>query len=234
MVLYGHTPIPAPEWVNNTMCLDTGCVFGGRLTALRYPERELVSVPAAEVYYAPAKPFPANASMSGDGSAGRLDPDVLDIADVTGTRVVETHHQGRISVRAENAAAALEVMSRFALDPRWLVYLPPTMSPVATSTRDGVLEHPEQAFDAYRSDGIHSVICEEKHMGSRAVLVLPRSDEAARSRFGAPGGRSRRGSHPDRSTVLRAGPHRAAGPSAARGSRGSRNLRRARHRLARS
>src|SRR5258708_38130166 len=48
MVLYGHTPVPAPEWVNGTLCLDTGCVFGGRLTALRYPERELVFVPAAE------------------------------------------------------------------------------------------------------------------------------------------------------------------------------------------
>ena len=47
MVLYGHTPVPSPEWVNDTLCLDTGCVFGGRLTALRYPERELVSVPAA-------------------------------------------------------------------------------------------------------------------------------------------------------------------------------------------
>ena len=47
MVVYGHTPVPAAEWVNNTLCLDTGCVFGGRLTALRYPERELVSVPAA-------------------------------------------------------------------------------------------------------------------------------------------------------------------------------------------
>jgi protein phosphatase len=188
MVLYGHTPIPAPEWVNNTLCLDTGCVFGGRLTALRYPERELVSVPAAAVYYAPTKPFPMNETAAGDGTAGRLDPDVLDIADVTGSRVVETQHHGRVSVRAENAAAALEVMSRFALDPRWLVYLPPTMSPVATSTRDGVLEHPDQAFDAYRSDGIDAVICEEKHMGSRAVVVLPRSDDAAQRRFGAPGG----------------------------------------------
>ena len=63
-VLYGHTPVPTPEWVNNTMCLDTGCVFGGRLTALRYPERELVSVPAAQVYYAPSKPFPVNAEAA--------------------------------------------------------------------------------------------------------------------------------------------------------------------------
>ncbi|MBI1758831.1 MAG: polynucleotide kinase-phosphatase [Actinobacteria bacterium] len=190
MVLYGHTPIPTPEWVNNTLCLDTGCVFGGSLTALRYPERELVAVPAARVYYAPAKPFPANpdAAPEAAGGAGRRDPDVLDIADVLGSRVIETGHHGRVSVREENAAAALEVMSRFALDPRWLLYLPPTMSPVATSTRDGLLEHPEQAFDAYRAEGVAAVVCEEKHMGSRAVVVLPRDAAAARRRFGAPGG----------------------------------------------
>jgi protein phosphatase len=190
MVLYGHTPVPTAEWINNTMCLDTGCVFGGRLTALRYPERELVSVPAAEVYYAPSKPFLANdeaAAFSPD-VAGRREPDVLDIADVTGRRVVETRHHGRVSVREENAAAALEVMSRFALDPRWLFYLPPTMSPVATSAREGLLEHPEQAFDAFRADGVYEVVCEEKHMGSRAVVVLPRDEVAAARRFGAPGG----------------------------------------------
>ena len=45
MVVYGHTPVPEPEWLNRTIDVDTGCVFGGKLTALRYPERELVSVP---------------------------------------------------------------------------------------------------------------------------------------------------------------------------------------------
>jgi len=190
-VLYGHTPVPTPEWVNNTMCLDTGCVFGGRLTALRYPERELVSVPAAQVYYAPSKPFPTNAEAAPAAEvAARRDPDVLDITDVMGTRVVETTHHGRVSVREENAAAALEVMSRFALDPHWLLYLPPTMSPVATSTQEGLLEHPEQAFEAYRAEGAFAVVCEEKHMGSRAVVALPRDAGAAERRFGAPGGAS--------------------------------------------
>ena len=52
MVAYGHTPVPTAEWVNNTICLDTGVVFGGSLTALRYPEREIVSVPAERQWYA--------------------------------------------------------------------------------------------------------------------------------------------------------------------------------------
>ena len=69
-------------------------------------------------------------------------------------------------------------MSRFAIDPRWLLYLPPTMSPVATAS-DDLLEHPDQAFDAYRADGVASVLCEEKHMGSRAVLLVCRSAPAA-------------------------------------------------------
>jgi protein phosphatase len=143
MVLYGHTPVPHLEWINNTLCLDTGCVFGGRLSALRYPEKKIVAVQAERVYYEPAKPFlDADQLPPAFDGAGRRDPDVLDIADVVGRRVVETAYHGRITVAAENATAALEVMSRFAVDPRWLLYLPPTMSPVATSARPDVLEHP--------------------------------------------------------------------------------------------
>jgi protein phosphatase len=188
MVLYGHTPVPEPEWINNTMCLDTGCVFGGTLTALRYPEKELRSVPAERVYYEPSRPFPVNPVAGVAPQPAHREPEVLDIGDVTGRRVIDTAYQRRIGVREENAAAALEVMSRFAIDPRWLLYLPPTMSPVATSARPDLLEHPDQAFAAYRAEGVDQVVCEEKHMGSRAVVLVCRDLDAARTRFGAPGG----------------------------------------------
>jgi protein phosphatase len=115
---------------------------------------------------------------------------VLDIGDVSGSRVVETAYLPRVGIRDAHAAAALEVMSRFAIDPRWLLYLPPTMSPVATQPDGDLLEHPDQAFSAYRADGVAEVVCEEKHMGSRAVLLVCRSPEDASSRFGvspAPG-----------------------------------------------
>lgn len=94
---------------------------------------------------------------------------------------------GRVSVREENAAAALEVMSRFAVDPRLLAYLPPTMAPTATSREEGFLEHPAEAFAQYRADGVTKVVCEEKHMGSRAVALVCRDAGAARERFGTDG-----------------------------------------------
>ncbi len=56
-VVYGHTPVAEPEWLNNTMCIDTGCVFGGSLTALRWPERELVSVPARQAHAELRRPY---------------------------------------------------------------------------------------------------------------------------------------------------------------------------------
>ncbi|MGY4929845.1 polynucleotide kinase-phosphatase [Streptomyces sp. 900116325] len=179
-VVYGHTPVPSTSWVNNTLCLDTGAVFGGKMTALRWPERELVDVPAEKVWYEPTKPLTTEAPGSREGRP-------LDLADVQGRRIVETRYQGRISVREENAAAALEVMSRFAVDPRLLGYLPPTMAPTATSHEEGFLEHPAEAFAQYRADGVATVVCEEKHMGSRAVALVCRDAEAARERFGVEG-----------------------------------------------
>ena len=182
MVLYGHTPTLEPEWVNNTMCLDTGVVFGGKLTALRYPEREVVSVKAHRVWYEPSKPLDASRPLGG------REPAVLELADVTGKRIVQTAHHGRVGVSAEQSAAALEVMSRFAVDPRWLTYLPPTMAPCSTSSRPGFLERPEEAFAEYRAAGVQSVLCEEKHMGSRAVVLVCRDDDVAYRRFGIRGG----------------------------------------------
>ena len=186
MVVYGHTPTPVAEWINNTICIDTGCVFGGKLTALRYPERELVEVPAARIYMEPVRPLIVASDTDGQQAADAM----LDIEDVQGKRTIATRLVGSVRVEPENAAAALEVMSRFAIDPRWLVYLPPTMSPPETSARPGLLEHPDEAFGYFRRAGINKVVVEEKHMGSRAVIVLGRDAEAARRRFGVEDGKA--------------------------------------------
>ena len=93
-VIYGHTPVPSPEWVNRTLCIDTGCVFGGQLTALRWPERALLSVPAARAYAEPVRPIAGAPILS--------DPyDLPDLEDVSGKRIVTTALLPAVTVRAE-------------------------------------------------------------------------------------------------------------------------------------
>ncbi|MCB2410812.1 polynucleotide kinase-phosphatase [Hymenobacter lucidus] len=204
MVVYGHTPVPHAEWLNNTIDIDTGCVFGGQLTALRYPERELVSVPAAEVYCEPVRPLVVSSQLSvvsdkndlttnneqlttNGLTAQQQHDELLDIRDVMGKQIIKTRLLPSVTIREENATAALEVMSRFALNPKWLLYLPPTMSPSETSALPDLLEHPAEAFDYFRRQGLERVVCEEKHMGSRVVVVLAQNEDAARRRFGVVG-----------------------------------------------
>lgn len=182
-VVYGHTPVPEAEWLNKTIDIDTGCVFGGKLTALRYPEEELVSVKAKMVYCEPVRPIIFNESQNNLSSQQAYD-DILNIEDVTGKRIIQTRLKNNIIIREENSIAALEIMSRFAINPKWLIYLPPTMSPCATSDIPEYLEHPAQALNYYKKRGLEKVVCEEKHMGSRAVLVVCKDEETAIKRFG--------------------------------------------------
>jgi polynucleotide kinase-phosphatase len=182
-VVYGHTPVPEPEWLNRTINLDTGCAFGGKLTALRWPEKELVSVAARHAYADPVRPFLPTSPTSGL-SAQQANDDLLDMDDVRGKRLITTRLHRSVTIREENAAAALEVMSRFAANPKWLIYLPPTMSPTETTKADGLLEHPAEAFSYYRTNGVPTVVVEQKHMGSRAILIVCKDQEVARERFG--------------------------------------------------
>lgn len=176
-VVHGHVPVLEAEWHNNTLDIDTGCCFGGKLTALRWPERELVSIAAARVYWEPTRPLeerpPAQTRLG----------ESCDITDITGRFHVVTRLASRVGVPELNAAAAVEQLSRFTIDPRWLIYLPPTMSPVATSREPSLLEHPAEAFSYYAEQGVDEVVCEEKHMGSRGILLVCRDETAAAARF---------------------------------------------------
>jgi protein phosphatase len=166
MVVYGHTPVPQPDGLNRTINIDSGCVFGGSLTALRYPEKELVSVAARETYAQPVKPLASVADSGLSLTSQQFHDDLLDIDDVIGKRIVTTRLHHNVTVREENALAALEVMSRFASTP--------TMSPTETTEKPGLLEHPAEAFAYFRREGVPRVVCEEKHMGSRRRGRVPR------------------------------------------------------------
>lgn len=184
-VVHGHTPMPEAQWLNNTLCIDTGCCFGNKLTALRWPEREIVSVPARREYAEPMKRLENNARTA------QQDNDRLLYFDDFATKQRIAHRfGGTVLIPEENAIAALEVMSRFAVDPRWLVYLPPTMAACPTAPDGPFLEHPREAIEYFKTRGVTELVVEEKHMGSRALLVVCRSHEAAAARFGVEDGKA--------------------------------------------
>ncbi|MBY3433541.1 polynucleotide kinase-phosphatase [Rhizobium laguerreae] len=174
-IVYGHVACDEAVWFGNTICIDTAAVYGRELTALRWPEKELVAVAASRAYAELDKPL-----LSRKDNRGFLE---LSHADVTGKKYIETSLARRITVEADQMGAAMETLSRFTIDPRLLVYLPPTMSPVESSTIAGFLEHPQQAFDYYRAAGQENVVVETKHMGSRAHILVCRDPAAARARF---------------------------------------------------
>ncbi len=147
-VLYGHTPKSDVEWVNGTACLDTGCVLGGMLSAMRWPEREVVQVAALRTYHegriAPVRRDGLSAQAQADAD---LSPDV---ATLVVDRSVETALMGRVKLSATAMAGAVEAYTRFGVDPRWLVHLPPTMSPSDTARDASLVEHPAEALALLR------------------------------------------------------------------------------------
>ena len=110
MVVYGHTPVPEPEWLNRTINIDTGCVFGGKLdgsAVLRksnwFPfllETNLLRRIAQAVFAS------RNQSELRSCLLQQQHDDLLDLADVTGKRIVTTRLHGNVTIREENATAA--------------------------------------------------------------------------------------------------------------------------------
>lgn len=100
------------------------------------------------------------------------------------SRQVETKLFRKINLQPEQWGSTLEAFSLRTVDPKWLIYLPSGIASMQGDRADGLLEHPSAAFDYYRNEGIQRLVVEEKHMGSRAIVVVCRDRDAAEARFG--------------------------------------------------
>lgn len=175
LIVYGHTPNNNIVIENNTINIDTGCSFGGKLTALQYPELTTYSFKAYNTYYIGRK-------------LEDVEDDTLnyipDIKDYAKDQMVTMFDGTKILLKENDMRAAIQESSHYTVDPRWLVYVPPTMSPCETSTLDDYLEYPTEAFEYYKSNNVYNkVICERKHMGSRAVVIVCKDNSVAKKRF---------------------------------------------------
>jgi hypothetical protein len=102
-------------------------------------------------------------------------------------REIATKLGPTIRLEAEPWREAGETLSKWTVDPLWLIYMPSELCSIQSKEVDGPLEHPKAAFDYYSAEGIKKVVVEYKHMGSRAVVIVCRDDDVALRRFGMPG-----------------------------------------------
>lgn len=178
LIIWGHDPKTQPLLINNTVNIDQGAVFGGQLTAYRYPEKVFESVTAAQDY-----------SGAADNPLKLWEEKRLDSPNIgrflNGYSVL-TEQLGEVKIHQDIVKPAIDAISHYTVPIEQLVYIPPTMSPTpVTSSNPNFLEHPKEAFEYYRSHGIHTLIAEKKHMGSRAVLLLFKDTGVARKIVGS-------------------------------------------------
>lgn len=177
LIVWGHDPKPKPLLINNTINIDQGVVFGGELTAYRYPERDFVSVKAKDVYTGTVD------NPLAEWEKNRLNPP--NIGKFLHGYSVLTEDIGEVKVPSDIVKPAIDAVSHFTVPIEQLVYIPPTMSPTPKpSSFAGYLEHPKEAIDYYRSHGVQRLVAEKKHMGSRAILFLFKDTDAAKKHTG--------------------------------------------------
>lgn len=177
LIVWGHDPKPKPLLINNTINIDQGVVFGGELTAYRYPEREFMSIKAKGDYSGAAD------NPLAEWEKNRLNPP--NIGKFINGYSVLTDSLGEVKIPQELVKPAIDAVSHYTIPIEQLVYIPPTMSPTPKpSGLPEYLEHPKEAIDYYRSNGITTLIAEKKHMGSRGILFLFKDKVAAAKHTG--------------------------------------------------
>ncbi|MDR3599536.1 MAG: polynucleotide kinase-phosphatase [Desulfosporosinus sp.] len=178
-IVWGHDPRPQPMVINNTINIDQGVVFGGSLTAYRYPEKKFVAVEAQRDYAEDPESFLQKWKKE------RFNPP--NIQSFLQGYSVMTEDYGEIKIQADYVKPVIETISHYTIPIEELLYIPPTMSPASEpSSLDNYFEHPQEAFKYYRNQGIMTMVVEKKHMGSRGILLLFKNEEAAVGYVGTP------------------------------------------------
>jgi polynucleotide kinase-phosphatase len=177
LIVWGHDPKPQPLKINNSLNIDQGVVFGGKLTAYRFPETQIIAVEAKKDYSgAPDNPLV-------EWKKKRLNQP--NIGKFLKGYSVLTEEFGEVAVPAETVKPAIDAVSHHTIPIEQLIYIPPTMSPTpAPSSLAKYLEHPLEAIQYYRSNGIEKIVAEKKHMGSRGILFLFKDHASAKKYIG--------------------------------------------------
>lgn len=167
LIVYGHTPVLEPVFVNNTINIDQGVSIGGSLSALRYPEKKIISVKALSTYYSSGR------------TAGKIDRDITP-DDYRGTITVRIKDGSRIKIEALEVAEAIKMLNSITEKLPWIVYLP--CFPHSLNNRD-IVEQGEEAFKIYRNKGAQRLIIQETNIDNSLILLICKDSTISKGYF---------------------------------------------------
>lgn len=172
--VFGHLSVMDSKFINNAICLDNGCVYGYKLTALKYPELSLVSENAHSIHYKHDDIL----TLEPMCKKYILTLDAAKLTELRGVPCID----GFESIDKPGLEKAFESVVRFC-DVNKITYIPPTTATAGGRIIDGCLEHPEHAYNMYRKY-TNYIYGQEKHMGSRCVIVIARDRMIMKNIFG--------------------------------------------------
>lgn len=179
LVVYGHSPVEKATFVNGTINIDQGAVYGGYLTALQFPERELMHVKAQEDYsdhqYDSVQELVEN----------RSDPYYhLDL--LKGDFDCEKDGEN-IHVNENTIKRGLDRVTAAEVPLQSLLYLPsePARAIPSSPIDKQITESCSEILDHYQSQGIQEIrTLREDHGMIPAVMVACRNSSDAEQLFG--------------------------------------------------
>lgn len=193
-VIYGHTPVSAPRWENRTVNIDTGCAYGGYLTALRYPEMETVSEPSRKEYavskrYLPLnhvlrrklasqeKPLSSvenheNAAIAGGFFVGGKKYQSWE--DFIGLEEVDAGRRGVIALRGEKVRAAIDWLKANHWSEDIEGFVPPSVVAAEANSTSSELECPSSVFRYLKNNRSTMAVCSSWIPGPISIVKLKR------------------------------------------------------------
>ena len=178
LVIWGHEPHDKVFVEKDTVNVDTGGFCGHYLSLIRYPEMEVIQEKVHQSF------VPEEDNVILNRIKNRFKP--LSLQRFMEGFKVDTPY-AVLHANSRNVKSVIELTSTKTAPVEEMIYIPPTMSPTPkTSSLPDYLEHPLDAMDYYKKHGVQQVICEKKHMGSRAVITLFKDQETGMEYFGKP------------------------------------------------
>ncbi|KPU45895.1 Bis(5'-nucleosyl)-tetraphosphatase PrpE [Oxobacter pfennigii] len=167
MIVYGHTPVSKAVFVNNTINIDQGASMGGSLTALRYPEKGLVSVQSQGTYY----------------RGGRQQKEMereIKLDDYKESLSLRDRHDHKIKIDFAELRNTVDTLRAKEDIIKWIIYIPPILPSINNESLESQLQN---SMKYYKERSFDKVIIEPRFSSESIIMIICRDELCAAGYF---------------------------------------------------